>query len=83
MTLRNTMVAAHSRLLGLEEGHDNSDTGSTDNRRPVRRDHEKRRQQNMKAQKKYRTLSVAVFLCLICILRLLGNISDSQGQARN
>lgn len=82
ITLRNTMLPAPSNLVGPgpEESHDNNDKGSTDKRKPVRRDHEKRRQQNIKAQKKYRRLSISASYQDPAHLK---NISDPQGQARS
>lgn len=50
----NTTAATPSVLPSQLETHNNSDKGSTDRRRPVRRDPEKRRQQNIQAQKKFR-----------------------------
>lgn len=46
MDPKNTMVGPQSQS--------NSDKPTTDKRKPVRRDPEKRRQQNIQAQKKYR-----------------------------
>ncbi|KND93764.1 hypothetical protein TOPH_01949 [Tolypocladium ophioglossoides CBS 100239] len=51
---KNTMVAVGSILPGHPEGHSRSDKGSTDKRKPVRSDPERRRQQNIQAQRKYR-----------------------------
>ena len=54
MDPRNITAAALSVLPGRLEVQNNNDEGSTNKRRPVRRDPEKRRQQNIQAQKKYR-----------------------------
>ncbi|KAL8663895.1 MAG: hypothetical protein Q9202_003444 [Teloschistes flavicans] len=50
MDSKDTMVALPNR----PQSQSSSDKASTDKRRPVRRDPEKRRQQNIQAQKKYR-----------------------------
>ncbi|KAL9577697.1 MAG: hypothetical protein Q9212_006200 [Teloschistes hypoglaucus] len=49
MEPKNTMVA----LPTPPQNQSNSDKPTTDKRKPVRRDPEKRRQQNIQAQKKY------------------------------
>lgn len=54
MDLRITPVTTPSILRSRPEARNTSNKGSTDQRRPVRRDLEKRRQQNIQAQKKYR-----------------------------
>ena len=54
MDLKDTTVATPSILRSRAEAHNTNDKGSTHQRRPVRRDLEKRRQQNILAQKKYR-----------------------------
>ncbi|KAL8732335.1 MAG: hypothetical protein Q9181_003992 [Wetmoreana brouardii] len=54
MDRRNITAAAPSVLPGRPEAQNNNDKASTNKRRPVRRDPEKRRQQNIQAQKKYR-----------------------------
>jgi hypothetical protein len=54
MNNQNTVGAASMFLSGELERHSNSDKSSTQKRKPVRRDLEKRRQQNIQAQKKYR-----------------------------
>ncbi|KAL8703561.1 MAG: hypothetical protein Q9201_003265 [Fulgogasparrea decipioides] len=54
MDPRNITAAAPSALAGRPEAQNNNNKGSTNKRRPVRRDPEKRRQQNIQAQKKYR-----------------------------
>jgi len=48
------MEATTMILPGELGGHRNGDKSSTEKRKPVRRDLEKRRQQNIQAQKKYR-----------------------------
>ena len=58
MNYQNIMEAATMILPGELEGHRNGDKSSTAKRKPVRRDLEKRRQQNIQAQKKYREYSL-------------------------
>ena len=78
MDLENTMVAAPSILPSRPEGHSNSDKGSTDKRKPVRRDPKKRRQQNIQAQKKYREWSL-ISLRPVETLHPPLEVSDPQG----
>lgn len=77
----NTKIAAPSILSSRGEGYVNSDRGSTDKRRPVRRDLEKRRQQNIQAQKKYRESLVKILLP-VETLHPPWKVSDAQGQER-
>ncbi|KAL9609845.1 MAG: hypothetical protein Q9167_005412 [Letrouitia subvulpina] len=54
MDPRHSTAATPSVPPGSPEAQPNIDKGSKNKRRPVRRDPEKRRQQNIQAQKKYR-----------------------------
>jgi hypothetical protein len=54
MDYQNTMEAATMSPPCELEAHRNGNKSSTEKRKPVRRDLEKRRQQNIQAQKKYR-----------------------------
>jgi hypothetical protein len=53
MNNQDTVGAAAMILPGEMQCHSYSDKSSTQKRKPVRRDLEKRRQQNIQAQKKY------------------------------
>lgn len=57
--------AGHSVPPSRPEGPSHNDTGTAAPRRPVRRDPEKRRQQNLQAQKRYSKYSTYFFSSML------------------